>query len=156
MDKYLIDIVSVIIALGALLVAYLAFRTSKKATLRANDMQMGQSENQIRTLITTAKMNFQNVSIQFALSSEKDKQGILEASIQATHEDVLNAYDEACARYNDNRIDKLRFKKMYFSEIKQLVENTANSDYYNPLTSRYQATIKVYNEWNNLENNTSL
>ena len=62
-------------------------------------------------------------------------------------EDVLNAYDEACAKYNDKKVDRERFKKMYFHEIRQLVEDEDLSDKYNSVSSRYTATLKVYKEW---------
>ena len=69
----------------------------------------------------------------------------------AAVENYLNAYEEACAKYVDKKVDKDRFKKMYFSEIRKLVENEKFTQYFNPVTSRYKVTLKVYGEWYNLE-----
>ena len=40
---------------------------------------------------------------------------ILKKAITAALEEVCNAYDEACMKYLDNKVDKKRFKKTYIS-----------------------------------------
>lgn len=57
-------------------------------------------------------------------------------------EEVLNAYDEACAKYNDGKVDKERFKKMYLHEIRQLVESPELKEKHDSISSRYDATKK--------------
>lgn len=66
-------------------------------------------------------------------------------------EDYLNAFDEACTKYIDGKIDKTRFKKTYFDELRQLVENDAFKDRYSDPQTKYEATVKVYKEWKNRE-----
>ena len=73
------------------------------------------------------------------------------ASTKAALEDVLNAYDEACAKYIDKKVDTERFKKLYVTEIRNLVEDNNTKSYYVMPQSKFQATVKVYREWNNLE-----
>ena len=74
----------------------------------------------------------------------------LKNQLKALDEDVLNAYDEACAKYIDKKVDRERFKKMYMHEIRQLVESDDFAHKYNCIQSRYNATKRVYDEWNNL------
>ena len=67
-------------------------------------------------------------------------------------EDFCNAYDEACMKYIDNKIDKGRFKKAYERELRNLVESPKTKERYATSQTRFHATLKVYNEWYNLEN----
>jgi len=60
--------------------------------------------------------------------------------------------ENACSLYIDNKIDKIRFKKLYFSEIKRIIEDKSHQAFYYPeAISKYQATWKVYREWDILE-----
>ena len=76
---------------------------------------------------------------------------ILTQAFKSARELNMNAYDEACAKYLDNKVDKERFKRNYCIEIRRLVEDKNNSEFFNPTTSPYRCILKVYNEWNNLE-----
>ena len=53
-------------------------------------------------------------------------------------------------KYLDGKVDKVRFKKTYNREIRQLVEE--NQEDYKEVKNIYEATLKVYKEWNNKEN----
>lgn len=66
-------------------------------------------------------------------------------------ENYLNAIEEACAKYLDNKIDKKRFKKAYSSSVRKVVENQNFKKYFDPVTSKYKAILKVYDKWFNLE-----
>ena len=100
-------------------------------------------EISIRNMISDAKEKFYRFSNDF--ESHKD------LVIMGIFEDYLNAYDEACAKYIDNKIDKQRFKKMYFEEIKNLVEDKNGKEKIDTDTTRFRAIRKVYKEWNDLE-----
>ncbi|WP_434799330.1 hypothetical protein [Terrisporobacter vanillatitrophus] len=89
----------------------------------ANEMQKGQVEMQIRELISSARSRYQDKAVQ------ADDE-LFQALIESAHEDVLNAYDETCAKYIDEKVDKKRFKKLYFDEIRQLVTDEANKQLY--------------------------
>lgn len=112
------------------------------------DFVAGQSEIAMRTMISSARNSYLAVLKDISQGDDRLKTQIEKASL----EDLLNAYDEACAKYLDNKIDKDRFKKMYSVEIRQIVEDSSTKPYYDTVSTRYQATMKVYNEWNNLEN----
>ncbi len=129
-------------------ISILAFLFSLFSFFKSNALNKGQVEMQIREMISSAKWRYSDLGIQFA----KDNQNtILEKSIIAALEDVLNAYDEACAKYLDNKVDKERFKKLYINEIRNLVEDEATKQYYGMPQSKFKATLKVYNKWNNFE-----
>ena len=90
-----------------------------------------------------------SVIISEKLSANKEEiEEALKQALKTAQEQNLNAYEEACAKYLDGKVDKERFKKNYSVEIRQLVEKY--SEKYGA-TTPYKATIKVYNEWNNLE-----
>lgn len=80
--------------------------------------------------------------------NQNEMKEILSQALESAIEQNFNAYEEACAKYLDKKVDKERFKKNYIVEIRQLVERNPNK--YNT-TSPYKATLRVYNEWNNLE-----
>lgn len=148
--------IAVIVSVIALCVSYHSAQkgnalasTANDLTKLANEMQKGQIEMQIREMISTARSRYQDKVIQ--LKDDKDNQ-INSALLKSAHEDFLNSYDEACAKYLDSKVDTQRFKKLYHDEIRQLVTDSANADMYREPQTRFRATVKVYNEWNNLEN----
>lgn len=132
----------------AIIISIIAFGFSLFSFFKSNSLTKGQVEMQIRDMISSAKWRYADLGIQL---SKDDKNTALVASTKAALEDVLNAYDEACAKYIDKKVDKERFKKLYVTEIRNLVEDNNTKDYYVMPQSKFQATVKVYNEWNNLE-----
>lgn len=132
----------------AIVISVLAFGFSLFAFFKSNSLTKGQVEMQIREMISSAKWRYADLGIQL---SHDNGNATLVASTTAALEDVLNAYDEACAKYIDNKVDKDRFKKLYVSEIRNLVEDENTKNYYVMPQSRFQATVKVYRKWNNLE-----
>ena len=103
---------------------------------------------QIRSMITSAKSHFSEMSNQLAANPDNET---LKASVSAALEDIANAYDEACMKYLDGKVDKARFKRAYINEIKNWVEDDVVKDKYVMPQSKFHATVKVYNEWYNLE-----
>lgn len=142
------EIASLVVAVLAFLLSILAFIKSNSAAKTANDLTKGQVEMQIREMISTAKSRYADIGIQLSKDLENET---LKSSALSALEDVLNTYDEACAKYIDNKVDKARFKKLYITEIRNVVENENTKDKYQMPQSRFQATVKVYHEWNNLE-----
>ena len=111
-------------------------------------MHMAQVEMQIRELILSARSRYEDKAVQFKNDTDNK---FSKAMIESALEGVLNAYDEACAKYLDEKVDKERFKKLYHDEIRQLVvDPTIKEKYVEPQT-KFHATVKVYTEWNNLE-----
>jgi len=146
----MVDIYVATFAVAVLALAVNIFNTYKSnlESKRANEIAKGQAEMQIRAMISGAELNYQKVSIQHSTNT---KNKVLEHAVKSALEVVLNAYDEACAKYNDNKIDRIRFKQLYIDEIRNIVEDENTKVYYQMPQSKYKATIKVYDEWNNLE-----
>lgn len=86
--------------------------------------------------------------------SQNVSQKVLEAKnlrYKQAVESMLNAYEESCTKYLDNKIDKKRFKKSYSTAIRNVVEADQLSEYMDSVKSPYKAILKVYKEWHDLE-----
>lgn len=139
--QIVIAILSGISSFASAVAAIITYINSKRMT-------NGNVELQIRTMISEAKYHQSECMIKLAVNPKDE---ILNNIYETLTEEVLNAYDEACAKYNDKKVDRARFKKMYFHEIRQLVEDQKLKEKYDSISSRYDATKKVYNEWNHTE-----
>ena len=81
---------------------------------------------------------------------------VAKKNYKSSVEDWLNAYEEACMKYLDKKLDKIRFRKSFRSEIRNIVEEkNKNNPMYSLIhpegTSKYEAIWKVYHEWEDLE-----
>lgn len=68
----------------------------------------------------------------------------------AAIEGYLNSLDGACQKYNDGKVDKVRFKKAYQREIRQAVQNEVHRDFFHT-GHAFHALMRVYEEWENPE-----
>lgn len=139
---------SALFALGSVVFSHLA---SKKANSIAAEQKMisqGQIELQIHQMISQTKKDL----LEIALRVQDGQADILKQAFETARELNLNAYDEACSKYLDKKVDRERFKRNYHVEIRQLVENPVNREKFDGVTSKYKCILKVYEEWNNLEN----
>ena len=121
----------------------------------AHKIAQGQIELNIHQLLNQAKKDEMEISILIAekcSDNSSEIKSIILSALNTAIERTLNAYEEACAKYLDGKVDKERFKKNYHIEIRQLVENKNHKKHFDPTTSVYKAILKVYEEWNNLEN----
>lgn len=85
-------------------------------------------------------------------TSEEERQlEIYQRNFKAAVESNINAYEEACAKYLDGKVDRRRFEKNYRVPLRQLVETAELKEYFDAVTSRYKAILKVYDQWENLE-----
>lgn len=159
-----------IVAFGSLLVsigaAYFA-KTSSKAANKISkenlDLQHGMVELEMRQAIENAKSKVNDISIVMAplVAREESEQGlsvedtktleIYRKNFNAAVQTLMNTYDDACSKYIDGKVDKVRFKKNYRYEIRNLLENKELKEYFDPLTSRYKPILNVYTEWENME-----
>lgn len=114
-----------------------------------NKIAQGQAETSMRELIMSARRNVESISEKVAVEEKKneDELKIYEQMLDSAQEDLRNAYEEACSRYRDGKIDKERFKRMYSTEIRQIVEDKVQNEHYNNIKSRYECTKLVYEEW---------
>ncbi|WP_028865286.1 hypothetical protein [Psychromonas aquimarina] len=163
------NLLAVIISGCSLCVAMIALDHAKQSNKKANDiasenvnLQHGQLENEIRQSIENSKMNITNIVITMAPLKAKESIGnisdedkktldIYTSSSDSAIQTMLNIYDDACAKYIDNRVDKGRFKKNFYVEIRNLLQEEEMNKYFHPNTSNYKAIMRVYDEWENLE-----
>lgn len=144
------EITSIILSIIAIIISMVSFKKSDK-------LNMASIELYINERITNTKEKVYDISMQMATSLDeleahpKQKEAfnkIFEGAV----ENNLNAYEEACTKYLDKKIDRKRFKKNYQSEIRNLVQNKQFAKYYDTVTSKYRATLKVYKLWEDSEN----
>lgn len=164
-----IAVISAVFALGSLIVAIVSIvkanSFSKNALSKSeaqNMIAMGNLELSISERISSSRDKVGDITIILSpLLGKKNSTGLsvdeeltLEAQskvLNAAIENNINAYEDACSKYIDQKVDVIRFKKLYNTEIRQLVESPQMQQFFNPLTSKFKAILKVYNEWNNLE-----
>lgn len=147
------EFLSIVIAAFALLI-------SLSSIYFGNRNASASIELVINERITSTKEKVSDISILMTpLFADKDnltskESKMLESYVKhfdAAIENNLNAYEEACAKFIDKKVDKNRFKKIYISEIRQLVEKPELKKYFDGVSSKYKAILKVYNQWNNFE-----
>ena len=137
-------IITLVIGIGTILVAICAIINSYQNTRLAQ----AQVEMQIRERISNARVRYEDLTIKHGQKTDND---LILAVFKSSEEEFANAYDEACQKYLDKKVDKIRFKKSYSNEIKNIVDDSAFSERYKGSQTRFQATVKVYNKWFKLE-----
>lgn len=158
-------IISALSLMLSFILGIISFSKSKKAndiSMEANQISknnekiaQGQIELYINQLISQTKKDVMDISLKVAdtyAENDETKKTLLTKALNSAIEINLNAYDEACAKYIDNKVDKERFKKNYMTSIRQEVENKINYKRFDATTSPYKAILKVYKEWYDLEN----
>lgn len=131
-------------------------RTANKLTEMTNKMAMAELELHIREQITDCECRYKRTAMDLQAEKDASKKELLENILESHLEDYLNIYDDACGMYRDGKVDRLRFKKRYSIEIRNLVENPTFSEKFRLPQSSYKAICAVYDEWFNLENRDSL
>jgi hypothetical protein len=154
------EIISIVISIFALAISIIAIIKSSSLSAQGNTLTMGQVELQINERISETKKRVGEIAMQIVPIASKreltdEDKVVLETYnkiFKSAVEDNLNAYEEACGKYRDDgKVDKERFKKMYKTQIRQLVENKDYEEYFHPITSRFKCILTVYEEWENLE-----
>ena len=143
---------AILISAGALWASVSASRKAAKATQEALATQHAQTEFQIREGIQARSEQLQSLALELARipKPDTDSKALVAAALRAAQENYLNAYDVACAAYRDGKIDRIRFKKSYEVEIRQLVADSSFRDLLFPATeSAFKAILAVHDEWEN-------
>lgn len=152
------DVLAVLVAMIALFVAVINYQKYKTLQNESNELQkkyndmvhiqtltgMGALETQVRAAIADAYKNVVDMLVLLAKDPENEA---IQKAYFGTEEVYRNTYEDACGKYIDGKIDKNRFRKMYQTEIRKLVEEEPHKEYYSGNQSPYDCTIKVYNEW---------
>lgn len=149
------EAISIAVSLVAVLISVITFRIAGKA----NEIALGNIELYIRERISATRERINSISLSMGSILSKrqktaDEKRMLEfyekAFLEAV-EDNINAYEDACAKYLDKKIDQRRFERMFRVEIRQLVEHQDYKKYFDTITSKYECILKVYNKWEKVE-----
>lgn len=70
---------------------------------RYNKLVQGQVEMQIRERITNARVRYEDLIIKH---NDKLNDKFIQSVLNSAIEEFLNAYDEACQKYIDKKVDK--------------------------------------------------
>ncbi|TKE91266.1 hypothetical protein FCV44_19485 [Vibrio kanaloae] len=154
---------SFLVSIGAAYFAKASSKAANKISKENLDLQHGMVELEMRQAIENAKSKVNDISIIMAplVAREESEQNlsvedtktleIYRKNFNAAVQTFMNTYDDACSKYIDGKVDKVRFKKNYRYEIRNLLENKELKEYFDPLTSRYKPILNVYTEWENME-----
>lgn len=153
MTSITISIISAIISFCAFIFSIYTFSKNKVLTQRTNELSeiqtktgQGQLEIQLRELINVASREIAHYGLE--LEQNPSSQTLIKA-FESAEEQYRNAYEEACSKYLDGKLDKDRFEKMYLIEIQNLVTNEDQREHYDATQSHYRCTLTVYNQWFN-------
>lgn len=117
------------------------------------EIQVREMISQARRFLASAIQNTIMSKIDPNIANDKELQGIVENLLRDAQQDYLNAYEEACMKYIDNKVDKVRFRKTYAEEIRNIVRDDSYKKYFDEFSSTYYAIKQVYEKWNNPERN---
>lgn len=128
-------------------------KKTAEVTERSMKIQEGQIELEMANQISSAKKYIDNIELSIAsMHDEKTQKAILQKKLNFAIEEVLNAYENICQKYIDNKTDKNRFAKTYKREIANLFsKDSIFREKLDVQSSPYKAIKKVYDEWENLE-----
>ncbi len=143
----IVSVISALVSIGSIIFSHCAAKKANSIAAEQKMISQGQIELEIHQMISQTKRDVLDI----ALKIQGNQMGIVQQAFETAREMNLNAYDEACSKYLDGKVDKERFKKNYHVEIRQLVENPNNKDKFDAVTSKYKCILAVYDEWNNLE-----
>lgn len=115
------------------IITFFVYRYTKKQS----DAQM---EIAVREMISSARSNLRQIII--------TDTSVKEALLNEAKEELLNAYEEACAKYIDKKIDKKTFKRMYYGEIENIVNDDEFKKMINWPKSKFPHIVQVHQEWN--------
>lgn len=129
----ILSIISIIISILTLIYTIIHSQQMQKTSF-------GGLEYTIRTYIDSTRNHLTN-ALMSDDQSDKHKQ-----FVKVKIEEMLNAYEEACTKYLDKKVDRKRFYSTYFSEIQELVESEDFREYFQ-FGSDYDAIKTVYCKW---------
>lgn len=148
------EMISLVVAGISLLLSALALRNASKASSASIEIALFNAINSASEKISECSEAMDELIAKGVANlnhEEKTLLGLKTKRFNVSNENYLNAIEEACAKYIDKKIDRKRFKKAYSTAIRNVVENKNYKKYFDAVSSRYKAILKVYAEWFNLE-----
>ncbi|MDD2657888.1 MAG: hypothetical protein PHD04_04525, partial [Candidatus Pacebacteria bacterium] len=129
------EIVTLSLSFSTLVVSFIAYQNATKIKEIDENMStkmleieksnlnqnMAQTELYIQELLVNARTLFLNINleiIKLSIGENEELIKIRDNLTQMTLQEILNAYEVACMKYLDAKIDKERFKKTYSQEIR--------------------------------------
>ncbi|HBC9086178.1 TPA: hypothetical protein ACPUJE_003019 [Klebsiella pneumoniae] len=137
----------------------LANENAKKALIKADEahstqkaalsLQEAALESQITSSIATAAGMVQQAALALSnIAESAHNYGIFKKNYTTAQEVWLNAHDQACMSYREDKLNKGTFKKTYQVPIRSIVESEDLEHFFNPAdSSKYQSILNVYREW---------
>lgn len=160
----IIAIISAFISLLAMIVSVYSAYNARQASLESTLIAMGQAEGETRNLIFNTRSRYEDAAAALETFvdgrtkeelNERDKRRLepLFKRMNSCIEEYLNAYELACGKYIDKKIDRDRFKKLYIDDIRNLsrAQDPFKSLLHPEGISKFQAFWKVYHEWHDHE-----
>jgi len=135
--------ITTIFSLTSITISSIVLFFNYKSTKKYNNLVSGQIALQLRENISSVRRRYDDLSLQCFPNNNE----IIQHIIDSNTEDLCNAYDQACTLYNLEQLDKNGFKRQYYHEIKNIVEDDNFKDKYEPSTTIYRDTRNVYEEW---------
>lgn len=150
------------ISAASLATSIAAIIIAKRSSSRTFKLQSATTETEISNSIENAKARLNDMALSLTALTAKEESGALDAVEKSTldkqriilgsaEQSLVNAYDHACSKYIDGKVDKGRFKKNYQIEIRRLVQNEELKHRFDPITSPHRPILNVYEEWENPE-----
>jgi hypothetical protein len=153
------------ISLGSAIIAVSAMIATIIVSLKARAVSLGQAETSLRASISVTRQAVRSIGLEIAklmdgkapnkLTAEDNRRlQPVKVCFEEAIEDHLNAYENACGQYLDNKVDKARFRKAYNGEVRGLCEDETpeiKARMHPADVSDFKAIWKVYREWHNLE-----
>ncbi|WLO87344.1 hypothetical protein IFU33_22795 (plasmid) [Pantoea agglomerans] len=169
-------VVGALTGIGSLIVSLYSLNRASKATglaQTANDISsialsnaqdafrnvQGDSELAIHEAITTALNRMEDCSVKLATAKSQQNSDLTEINqtlLETAIQNLLNAYDIACQRYLDNKLDQKRFVQTYQRRLQELFdENKPYKTFIKDSSStKYHALHTVHARINNPEINS--
>ncbi|MCY1699867.1 hypothetical protein OVA10_17635 [Lelliottia sp. SL45] len=152
-----------VISLGVSFFSLIISGATFFAAYRSNKNALGESEENTYSKIQDAQDALADFSMEIALKAEawqlaNPGQTYAMSLAESKMEDhkierVLNAYDIACQRFIDKKLDRKRFKRTYGERIKKICNNADFQRIKDRTTHSYTALNQINDELNNPERN---
>lgn len=146
----MLEQVNTIISFGMLIVTlFILFATTAYVLITRDQLltNKGILETEIKKNIVEARLRIIEYVHKMSENTNKDDKKLFEHIIESLYEDYRNAYEDACSKYEDKKIDRSRFEKMYKDSIKNLVEDEIHQKYYAEPQTKYTCTVNFYKKW---------
>lgn len=154
---------AIVVSVAAIIVAWSARSTAN--TIRGENLKLSQAqvEMNMRSQVNEARHrveDFFEIHGDFLAMVKKGGSKVTKADKERTErlkvggesrvERYLGALDETCQKYNDGKVDVVRFKKAWQNIIRQAVKDDAHNDFLQPGHTLH-ALMGVYEKWENPE-----